>query len=156
MKNLNTAALLLLSISVLASQSSIAGKPDNPGGKPDKPDLVDCEFVEMDTACTANLLGASNTLYIYRPAFVSKKADDSYFGFRCKVADAEVKMSQNKPLDAFYSLEKAVAKVWKLFSQRKIDTYKNAEAIASSLEAAMSCADGVASGDVSGDVDIGW
>jgi len=147
MKKLTTAALLLLSLSVLAPQASIAGKPDKPDkpGKPDKPDLVDCVFVEMDTACTDKLLAASNTLYIYRPAFISKKADDSYFGLRCKVANAEVKMLQNKPLDAFYSLEKSVAKVWMLFSQRKIDTYENAEAIALSLEAAMSCADGEAS-----------
>jgi len=135
MKNLTTAALLLISVSMLAPQASFAGKPDG------KPVLEDCVFVpKKGSACTIELYEASVTLEENRQAFISKKADSNYFGLRCKVAAAEVKMMQKKRLDAFYSLEKSVAKIWTLFSQRKIETYDDAELIARSLEVAMTCA----------------
>jgi hypothetical protein len=146
MKNLTTAALLLLSVFILAPQASFAGKP---GGKPVP---VDCDFIVHDikteTACTEELFEAHDTLGKFSRAFKSEK---DYIGLRCKVAAAQIKTEQNKPLDAFYSLEKSEAKIWTLFYQRKINSYYKinsydvADILATSLAVAKSCAGAEAS-----------
>jgi len=134
MKTTTTAALLLLSAIVFLPQASMAGKPD----KPPKPEPVDCvDFVDLGSACSVDLLRAHTTLGDYKDAFKSEK---DFVGLRCKVVSSEVKMSQDKPADAFIKLEASFEKIWTLVSQRKLDA-SAASIIAGDVAAARDCAE---------------
>lgn len=134
MKTTMKAAILLLSGCIFFSQASLAGKPD----KPPKPAPVDCvEFVDLGSACTYKLNQAHMTLGVYKDAF---KSDKDFVGLRCKVVQSEVKMSEDKPADAFVKLDDSYNKIWILVSQRKLD--KSAAAlIADDIGVARDCAE---------------
>jgi hypothetical protein len=120
MKNLTTAALLLLSLSVLAPQASFAGKPDrNPSEK-------DCAFMATtESLCTAELETAYNNIDGYlsqaEPVlFLSGNAVRDAGTLQCKLSGAELKLGQGKADEASYLIEKVIAKIWSLFSQGKL------------------------------------
>ena len=120
MKNLTTAALLLLSVSILAPQVSEAGKPDrNPSEK-------DCAFVAKPASlCTTELDTAYTNINGYLSQtdpvlFLSKNAAQDAATLQCKLSGAELKLSQGKADEAYYLMEKVIAKIWSLFSRGKL------------------------------------
>jgi len=133
MKTTTKAAILLLSGTILFSQASFAGKPDN---KP--PPKPACTFQAVATACASELLLAYDMLVVYEDEF--RKSRD-FGGLTCKVAGSDVKISQDKPGDAERSLSDSVVKIETLFSQGKIDTYEAASDMAEAMEDARACAE---------------
>jgi len=135
MKTTIKAAILLLSGTIFFSQASLA---DNPN-KPPKPAPSDCmDFpVELGSLCAEALYDAHDTLGTYATSF---KSDKDFFGLRCKVVEAEVKMDQDKALDALKKLEKSHDKVYLLASQRKLDKTISG-IIAKDIATARDCAD---------------
>jgi hypothetical protein len=130
MKIKTMAALSLFACAILVLPlSSFAGKPDP----------TDCEFQALDTACSAELAAAYMTLGENMDAFVSKNADSDFYGLRCKVVGSEVKMSQDKPYDAYKKLDDSYNKIWTLLAQRKIDSESSAMEMADDIYEALSC-----------------
>lgn len=132
MKTTMKAAILLLSGTILFSQASLAGKPDN---KPPPKDT--CTFQEKADVCASELLLAYDTLVVNADAFKSSR---DFGGLTCKVAASDVKISQDKPADAELKLSDSVVKIETLYTQGKIDTYEAAMDMASAMEDARACA----------------
>jgi len=121
MKVITTAALLLLSISVLAPQASIAGKPDgNSGGKPDRNPPTECAFTELQDPdeWAVQLEIAYDMTGDLKYEF--KKAEKNVSPLECKLSGAEIKMMQSKVDEAYYLVLQAIEKIVDLHEGRKL------------------------------------
>ena len=136
MKTLMKAALLL-SVSLFFSQASFAGKPDrNPSEK-------DCNFAAMSVCEVAfaeayDLVGdlLSNNGYVL--TFKSRNPDRDAGTLQCKISGADIKVAQDKADEAAYLMDKAIEKIWSLYSQDKL-SWEGLEMMLEKFEAAKAC-----------------
>ena len=148
MKTTTKAALLLLSTCIFFSQASLAGwanrdsepvrDPSVKGGK-----KKECPNAVLETRCSDlldeayDLIGA---LSMNEGVFLSpKKGKQDADGLQCKVSGAEIKLGQDKPLEASDALYQAIEKVMSLEGQGKMDDPN--PGIQEALEAAKFCVD---------------
>jgi hypothetical protein len=137
MKTTMKAAILLLSGTLFFSQASLAGKPDNRD-----PSEKECPNADLQTRCSAELNDAYDLigdLYAIGDVFLSKNAERDAGTLQCKVSGAEIKVGQDKTLDASDTLYKAIEKVMSLEGQGKMDDPN--PGIQEALMAAKACVD---------------
>ena len=142
MKTTMKAAILLLSGAIFFSQASLAGK-GKPNDKP--PPKDDCTFEAKATYCSDELQLAHDALKID----VFKNSRDQT-ALQCKVADADLKISDGKFADAERKLFDSVTKIDTLYRQGKIlDAEGNPDPVATAemirvMGVARLCADDLA------------
>ena len=115
MKNLTTAALLLLSLSILAPQISEAGKPDrNPP--------TDCDLIELQDPdeWAVQLEIAYDMTRDLKDQFKKRSAEKNVSGLECKLSGSEIKMLQSKVEESYYLILKAIDKIGDLHDGRKL------------------------------------
>ena len=136
MKTTTKAAILLLSGTIFFSQAGLAGKPDR------DPSEKICPNADLQTRCSAELNYAYDLiedLHAIGGVFLSKNADRDAGTLQCKVSGAEIKVGQDKTLDASEALYKAIEKVMSLEGQGKMDDPN--PGVQEALMAAKSCVD---------------
>jgi hypothetical protein len=130
------AAILLLGGTLFFSQAGLAGKPDR------DPSEKDCPNADLQTRCSAELDDAYKLigdLYDNGGVFLSKNANRDAGTLQCKVSGAEIKVGQDKTLDASDTLYKAIEKVMSLEGQGKMDDPN--PGVQEALMAAKACVD---------------
>ena len=118
MKNLTTAALLLLSLSILAPQISEAGKPN----KPDRNPPTDCDFIELQDPdeWAVQLEIAYDMTRDLKDQFKKRSAEKNVSGLECKLSGSEIKMLQSKVEESYYLILTAIDKIGDLHDGRKL------------------------------------
>jgi hypothetical protein len=137
MKTTMKAAILLLSGTLFLSQASFAGKPD---GRDSSKKV--CPNADLTTRCSSKLNIAFDLiedLHANGGVFLSRNADRDAGTLLCKVSGAEIKLGQDKVLEASYALYKAIEKVMSLEGQGKMDDPN--PGIQEALMAAKACVD---------------
>ena len=136
MKTTMKAAILLLGGTLFFSQAGLAGKPDR------DPSEKICPNADLQTRCSAELDYAYKLigdLYAIGDVFLSKNAERDADTLQCKVSGAEIKVGQDKTLDASEALYKAIEKVMSLEGQGKMDDPN--PGVQEALMAAKACVD---------------
>ena len=118
MKNLTTAALLLLSLSSLAPQISEAGNPN----KPDRNPPTDCDFIELQDPdeWAVQLKIAYDMTRDLKDQFKNRNAEKNVSGLECKLSGSEIKMLQSKVEESYYLILTAIDKIGDLHDGRKL------------------------------------
>ena len=140
MKNVINAALLL-SVTLIFSQASLAG---GNGKGPDKevpPPKETCPLAAAATLCADELAQAYYMLKTNSDAF---KSERDFSALTCKVTAADLKIADGKPADAERKLSDSKTKIETLFSQGKLNVdYQVMLDMADAMEDARACAEGL-------------
>ena len=136
-------AALLLSVSLIFSQASLAGGNGN-GNGPQKdvpPPKTTCDFLYQATDCAIKLYAAYDVLVVNEGSF---KSGRDYSALTCKVVASDLKIADGKPADAELKLSDSKTKIETLFSQGKLNVdYDTMSAMSGAMEDARACAEGL-------------
>lgn len=138
MKTLIKAALLL-SVTLLFSQASFAGKP----AKDRDPSEKDCNFAAMSVCELAfgeayDLVGTLLKNNVDVVTFKSGNPERDAGTLQCKISGADIKVAQDKSDEAAYLMDKAIEKIWSLYSQDKL-SWEGLQMMLAKFEAAKAC-----------------